>query len=152
MPEKILDRLALAQRARDARRWRGGSSARGPAGAILVTGNGHARSDRGVPATLAQGEPRPAHRRGRHLRGLAGQARAPLYAAEFGKGPLPFDFVVFTPVTERDDPCAALSGHDFSQRKQPSALGAARKRTSPARSPATSHPRGDAGVLLDASS
>jgi uncharacterized iron-regulated protein len=120
MPEKILDRLALAQRARDAQMARRLVGA-GSAGAILVTGNGHARNDRGVPATLARESPGQRTVAVGIFEVSPGKLEPPLYAAEFGKGPLPFDFVVFTPVTERDDPCAALSGHDFSQRKQPKA-------------------------------
>jgi hypothetical protein len=84
MPEKILDRLALAQRARDAQ-----MALRlvdvGATGAVLVTGNGHARVDRGVPASLARARP---GRRG--LRGpfevSPGKIEPALYAAEFGKG------------------------------------------------------------------
>ena len=116
MPEKVLDRLALAQRARDAQ-----MALRlvdvGATGAVLVTGNGHARVDRGVPASLARESP------GRSVVSVGlfevspGKDEPALYAGEFGKGPLPFDFVVFTPAAEREDPCAALRGHDFTKRK-----------------------------------
>lgn len=116
MPEKILDRLALAQRARDAQmalRLVGANAG----GAILVTGNGHARLDRGVPASLARESP------GRTVVSVGlfevtpGKVEPSLYADEFGQGPLPFDFVVFTPAAEREDPCAALRGHDFTKPK-----------------------------------
>jgi uncharacterized iron-regulated protein len=116
MPEKILDRLALAQRARDAQMALRLVDA-GASGAILVTGNGHARVDRGVPASLARESP------GRNVVSVGlfevtpGKAEPALYATEFGEGPLPFDFVVFTPAAEREDPCAALRGHDFTRRK-----------------------------------
>lgn len=115
LPEPFLDKLALAQRARDVQmasrmRERGGA-----AGAILVTGNGHARTDRGVPAYLAREAP------GRKvvavglLEVVAAWKEPAAYAADFGKGPLPFDLVVFTPGTERDDPCDDLRGHDWSK-------------------------------------
>jgi hypothetical protein len=36
-------------------------------------------------------------------------AKAPAdYVEEFGKGPFPFDYAVFTPATQREDPCAKL--------------------------------------------
>ncbi|WP_242342521.1 ChaN family lipoprotein [Anaeromyxobacter terrae] len=120
MPDPILDRLALAQRARDAQMARRLSAAGEAAGgAILVTGNGHARTDRGVPAALARERP------GRRVVSVGlfevspGKLDPALYAAEFGTGPLPFDFVVFTPAAEREDPCLALRGHDFTKHKAP---------------------------------
>lgn len=114
MPEKILDRLALAQRARDVQMALRLAGA-GAAGAVLVTGNGHARLDRGVPASLERESPgRPVVSVGL-FEVTPGKAEPALYAEEFGKGPLPFDFVVFTPAAEREDPCAGLRGHDFSK-------------------------------------
>ncbi len=120
MPDAILDRLALAQRARDAEmahRLAAVSQAAG--GAILVTGNGHARTDRGVPASLERELP------GRRVVSVGlfevsqGKLDPALYASEFGVGTLPFDFVVFTPAAEREDPCLALRGHDFTKHKAP---------------------------------
>lgn len=118
MPDEILDRLSLAQRARDAQMALRMSGASAP-GAVLITGNGHARTDRAVPAVL-----------GREAAGRAVIAVGVLevqeqllepaqYAKDLGAATLPFDLVVFTPATEREDPCLALRGHDFTKRKPP---------------------------------
>jgi len=108
LPESMLDPMALAQRARDAQMAeRLGAS--GAAGALLVTGSGHARVDRGVPAVLGRDLP------GRRLLSIAmlevesGRPSPKDYAADWGAtGMLPFDYVIFTPAAEREDPCAKL--------------------------------------------
>lgn len=120
LPESFLDRLALAQRARDAfmaQRLLAASAQ----GAVLVTGNGHARLDRGVPMTLARERPERRVVSVGIFEVTKGKARPPDYAEEFGTGALPFDYVVFTPVAEREDPCAALRGHDWKVKKMPAA-------------------------------
>jgi uncharacterized iron-regulated protein len=106
LPEEMLDPMALAQRARDAQMAeRLGTS--GAAGALLVTGSGHARTDRGVPAVLGRDLP------GRRLLSIAmleaepGRPSPKDYAADWG-ATLPFDYVIFTPGAEREDPCAKL--------------------------------------------
>ncbi len=113
LPEPFLDKLSLAQRARDAQmasRMLAGATS---AGAVLITGNGHVRADRGVPSYLARTAP------GRKVLAVgvfevsAGKTEPSQYAAEFGDGPLPFDYVVFTPVTVREDPCVELRKHDW---------------------------------------
>jgi uncharacterized iron-regulated protein len=108
LPEAMIEPLVLAQRSRDAymaRRLLGGA----PGGrAILVAGSGHVRSDRGVPAYLRRAAP------GRTVVSvglLEVLPRAPEprdYAAIFGADRLPFDYVVFTPAQEREDPCERL--------------------------------------------
>jgi uncharacterized iron-regulated protein len=118
LPEPYLDRQALAQRARDAHMASRLLEA-GSAGAVLVTGNGHARRDRGVPMTLARRAP------GRRMVSVGifevskGKLAPGDYAREFGGETLPFDFVVFTPVTPREDPCEELRGHDWKVKKLP---------------------------------
>ena len=119
MPEKVLDRLALAQRARDAQ-----MALRlvdvGATGAVLVTGNGHARDDRGVPAYARAREPGTERSSPSGLFEVSpGKDEPAVYAVEFGKGPLPFDFVVFTPAAEREDPCrAATTSRNANQRRR----------------------------------
>jgi uncharacterized iron-regulated protein len=116
LPEPFLDRLAVAQRARDAHMASRILEA-GGTGAVLVTGNGHARRDRGVPMTLARRAPaRPVVSVG-IFEVSRGRAAPGDYAAEFGAETLPFDLVVFTPGTEREDPCDALEGHDWKVKK-----------------------------------
>jgi hypothetical protein len=41
------------------------------------------------------------------------------YAEDWGKGPLPFDWVIFTPRAERSDPCAGLRAHRPAQPQEP---------------------------------
>ncbi len=105
LPPAMIAPMALAQRARDATMAAillGDSDA---AGAVLIAGAGHARTDRGVPwAIHAQ---RPAAR----VVGLAffevepGRLLPQAYAARFGSTKLPFDYVWFTPRLDDDDPC-----------------------------------------------
>jgi uncharacterized iron-regulated protein len=108
LPETMLDPMALAQRARDAQMAERLAGV-GAAGALLVTGSGHARIDRGVPAVLARDVP------GKRLLSIgmievaAGRPAPKDYAADWGTaGTLPFDYVVFTPGAEREDPCGKL--------------------------------------------
>ncbi len=107
LPEDMLDPLILAQRARDARLAQRMASA-GDRGAILIAGKGHVRKDRGVPWVLEKDAP------GRAAAAVAflevdSEIREPAgYAKEWGTATLPFDFVVFTPGAEREDPCESL--------------------------------------------
>lgn len=106
---EILPGLVQAQRARDAQMaLRVAEAGAGGRGAILITGGGHARNDRGVPAWLARVLPGvrmlsiglievdPALRWPRH------------YAERYGDVAFPFDYVIFTPRAEREDPCEQL--------------------------------------------
>jgi hypothetical protein len=118
LPDKMLEPLVLAQRARDARMAERMLSAGGVHGAILVSGSGHARNDRAVPALVAKDAP------GRKVLSLAFFEVNPEklepagYDKGWGKGPLPFDYVVFTPAMEREDPCAGFKEHLERRRKQ----------------------------------
>lgn len=106
LPAAAAAPMVEAQRLRDARFAHAArrAAAAGGGRAVLITGNGHARTDRGVPAALAAADPR--------LRVLAlGQLEVdparPDFAA-FGPGELPFDYVWFAAPAERPDPCAAF--------------------------------------------
>ncbi len=108
LPAAMIEPLILAQRARDARMAERMVTAGAGRGAILITGKGHARVDRGVPALVAKDAP------GTKVVAVGfaevrAEAREPAgYERDWGTGPLPFDFVVFTPKAKRDDPCAGL--------------------------------------------
>ncbi|REG15468.1 putative iron-regulated protein [Archangium gephyra] len=108
LPESMLEPMVLAQRARDAQMAERLRSTASDAGALLITGAGHARTDRGVPAQLARLDP------GLPVRSLAfleadPEAREPRdYAPSDSPGGLPYDYVWFTPAAEREDPCAAF--------------------------------------------
>jgi uncharacterized iron-regulated protein len=118
LPSEMLDPLVLAQRARDARMAERLVTAGAGRGAILITGNGHARVDRGVPALVAKDAP------GKRVVAVSfheveAEAKEPAgYEKDWGKGPLPFDFVVFTPKTTRDDPCAGMRMHMKKKRAE----------------------------------
>lgn len=107
LPDAMLEPLVLAQRARDAQ-MADRLLASGDRGAILVTGGGHARTDRGVPAYLAREAP------GKTvvsvgLLEVSPDAKQPQdYAEAYGTGRLPFDYVLFTPGAAREDPCEQL--------------------------------------------
>lgn len=125
----ILPGLVRAQRARDVQMAiRISQAGEGGRGAVLITGGGHARTDRGVPAWLARLRP--------GVRTLSiglieadEDLRWPRhYAERFGDVAFPFDYVVFTPRAEREDPCEALRRRNRerkhaaeAERKAPSA-------------------------------
>lgn len=121
LPAHMLDAMVLVQRARDANlagavraaRAAGPAPAGGSAGitspstAILIAGNGHARTDRGVPSYLTA-TPTLRVRSLGLLEVRPGQVSPADYAAGLGADPLPFDYVWFTPVASDTDHCAAL--------------------------------------------
>ena len=97
LPEDLLAGMVEAQRLRDAvladavlKAWR---ATGGPV--VLITGNGHARRDSGVPAMLAKAAP--------DLSVLSiGQYE------ESAPADPPFDLYLVTPAAEREDPCLAF--------------------------------------------
>ncbi len=105
-PERA-GRFVDIQRARDAHLARSlaDAAAGGADGAVLITGGGHARTDRGVPMHLATMAP------GRSVAALAmvevtrGENVAETYARRYGAKRLPFDFVWFTARHDVRDPC-----------------------------------------------
>jgi uncharacterized iron-regulated protein len=96
LPPDLPPRMALAQVARDQRMARLLAAAleTSPQGVLLLAGNGHVRSDIGVPAWL------PAALRSRCL--------AVGLVEEGDDGSMPFDLRLLTPRQPRPDPCAAL--------------------------------------------
>jgi uncharacterized iron-regulated protein len=125
LPEAMIDPLVLAQRARDAQMALRMAEAGRERGAVLVTGNGHARTDRGVPAALARELP------GRRIVSVAflevdADARAPAAQVaailkDLGAKAFPFDYAVFTPGAKRDDPCEGLRERSRERPKEPPA-------------------------------
>jgi uncharacterized iron-regulated protein len=106
-PREQIEGMVRAQRARDAQMALRIASAGGSTGAVLITGDGHARADRGVPAWLDRILP------GRRSVSVGivevdAERRWPReYAAIYGER-FPFDYVIFTPRAEREEPCAQL--------------------------------------------
>lgn len=104
LPRKAAPGMVEAQRLRDASFSAAVLRARAATSGgqvILITGNGHARSDRGVPAYLAQRVP--------ELTvisiGLLEVDEAASDLASYGSD-LPYDYVWFTQPADREDPCA----------------------------------------------
>lgn len=97
LPADMLPGMVAAQRLRDAAfaaaSLRALKATTGPV--ALITGSGHARTDRAVPALMAQAAP------GRVVVSL-GQLESP------AEGPQPFDWWIVTPPAEREDPCKAF--------------------------------------------
>ncbi|EAR52356.1 hypothetical protein OG2516_07762 [Oceanicola granulosus HTCC2516] len=97
LPEAMLPGMVEAQRARDAAfaaaTLRALDETGGPV--VLITGTGHARTDRGVPAVIA------------HVRPEVEVFALGQFEALPG-GDVPFDAVSVSPPPEREDPCAAF--------------------------------------------
>lgn len=98
LPAEMAPGMVEAQRVRDAAFARAALEALSVHGApvVVITGNGHARRDWGMPAALARAAP-----------GLTvlsvGQIEAP------PEVPPPYDLWLVTPPAEREDPCAAFT-------------------------------------------
>jgi uncharacterized iron-regulated protein len=108
LPESMLEPMVLGQRARDAQMADRLLATASEEGALLITGAGHARTDRGVPAQLARRAPDLPVRALAFLE-VSPEAREPRdYASPDSAGTLPYDHVWFTPAAEREDPCATF--------------------------------------------
>jgi uncharacterized iron-regulated protein len=108
LPESLLDPMVLAQRARDAQMAERIEAAAASRGAVLVAGSGHTRRDRGVPRHVFRDAPSLSVASVAFLEVSPGDLDPAGYARAYGAATLPFDWVVFTPAAEREDPCAAL--------------------------------------------
>jgi uncharacterized iron-regulated protein len=104
--EGSVERMVLAQRARDAQMARSLVRADRGDGGVLIAGAGHVR-DHGVPAHLADLAPGAPVAAVGLLEVRAGDD-APLLYARGPEGRLPFDYVWFTPRTDDRDPCEAF--------------------------------------------
>lgn len=94
---EVLPGMAEAQRLRDAALARAVVQAMDDTGGpvAVITGNGHARRDRGVPAVLAGAAPELSVLAIGQIEGAAGPAQ-------------PFDLWLVTGAPDRGDPCAAF--------------------------------------------
>jgi hypothetical protein len=112
LPDSMIDPMATVMTARDARMaevMRHGAALKGHDGAVLITGNGHARNDRGVPFRLRRAEPAAAIASLGLVEVAEGATEPAAYAEFLGAAALPFDFVWFTPVADPEDPCAKFA-------------------------------------------
>lgn len=111
LPAEVVPNMVAVQRFRDAAIAEALRATPDAGPAVLIAGNGHVRSDRGVPAYLDQDG-------GRALVVMMHETGPDKDAAQdvsgFGRD-IPADYLWFTPPAEREDPCAALrerfSGH-----------------------------------------
>jgi uncharacterized iron-regulated protein len=104
LPATRIEGMVLAQRARDAMLAESMLTAARDT-AVLIAGNGHVRSDRGVPIYLRARAPETTIATLAPLEVRDGWTRPADYEAAVG-GPLPYDWVWFTPRMDDVDPCA----------------------------------------------
>ena len=111
LPESMLDGMALAQRGRDAE-MAGRMIAAAGDGAVLITGAGHARTDRGAPVQLHARDANATVRSIGFVEVVPDRTNPAEYAERFGTESLPFDAVWFVPTVQRaEDMCASLRHH-----------------------------------------
>lgn len=107
LPADMADGMIEAQRLRDARfalaTLRARGSVWGGEGiSVLITGNGHARLDRGVPRYLQRLAP------GLKILTLGQIEKPPGGWGDIDVNALPYDVVWFSEAAEREDPCEAF--------------------------------------------
>lgn len=109
MPRTAFGNMALAQRYRDAHMAAALADAVEKYGsAILFAGNGHVRSDRGVPWDLARIGPERKVLSVMLIEVRDGRTDATTYVDRDPQGKAAADFVVLTPRADRPDPCEAM--------------------------------------------
>jgi uncharacterized iron-regulated protein len=110
LPVDLLPSMALAQRLRDATMADRLLAAAGRGGrAVLITGNGHARRDRGVPYVLAGRGVTPAETVSIMLVEVDPEAGAAADLVPPGSEGLPVaDYIWITPAVSRPDPCEEM--------------------------------------------
>jgi uncharacterized iron-regulated protein len=109
MPKEALKPMAYAQRYRDAHLADATLNAAAKHGsAILITGNEHARTDRGVPWYIRQRAPDKKVVSVMLIEVEEGKTNPEDYVAKGPDGKPTADYIIFTPRTERPDPCLKM--------------------------------------------
>lgn len=110
LPKEAIPRMAFAQRYRDASLADATLKAAAEHGAaILVTGNNHARTDRGAPWYMRQRAPDKKVVSVMLIEVEDGQADPEAYVPRDPDGKPAADYIIFTPRNEtRDDPCEGM--------------------------------------------
>lgn len=112
LPERAIAGLSSAQQYRDAHLADALLAAAEKHGsAILLAGNGHLRSDRGVPWHIRQRAPDRHSLSVLFLEVDPGKSDAIAYVPRDPDSRPAADFIVFTPRAERPDPCEAMRRH-----------------------------------------
>lgn len=108
LPRSAARGMAEAQRLRDARFADATlrASAAGGGKAVLITGNGHARTDRGVPAYLNRSVPDMSVASLGQIEVVPDAELIPDYLDSTG---LPYDYVWFSARADRPDPCESFN-------------------------------------------
>ncbi|MBO0902475.1 ChaN family lipoprotein [Jiella sonneratiae] len=108
MPVAAIAPMAVAQRARDgALAAAMVDAAKTRDKAVLIAGAGHVRADRGVPSILKKKDPAADALSVRMLE-VAGEDGDPADYGLSAEAPAPYDFTIFTPRADVDDPCQSL--------------------------------------------
>ena len=110
LPERAIPAGVRMQRVRDALmadNWE--SASRQADGGVLITGAGHARNDRGVPAIMARLRPDARSLAVTFLEVQDDWTEPDSYARVFGTKTLPFDYAWFTPRVDDLDSCEKFS-------------------------------------------
>lgn len=118
MPKARFANMAVAQRYRDSRLALALSAAGARTGsAVLLAGNGHARTDRGVPSFFGPkglpGKPTSIML----IEAVDGRNDARDYVPRDPNGKPAADIIIFTPGGERTDPCVEMKAN-FSKSKE----------------------------------
>lgn len=114
LPASVAPKLVDAQRIRDASLADAllRAEERGEGFSVLITGNGHARTDWGAPRFLKRLEPEKTVASVGLLEAPEGVAPSRVdprtLAAAWGRETVPFDYIAVTPFRPRPDPCAAF--------------------------------------------
>lgn len=103
--DALIESMITVQRARDAQMAERLAAAGKERGAVLIAGVGHVRTDWGVPVYLETRLPGSTVTSVALLEVESGETEPAAYASQFGDGPLPFDYVWFTPRVDDVDPC-----------------------------------------------
>lgn len=109
LPKEAIPRMAYAQRYRDAHLAGATLKAAAASGAaILITGNTHARKDRGVPWYIRQRAPEKKIVSVQMIEVEDGKTDPEAYVERGPDGEPVADFLIFTPRADRPDPCLAF--------------------------------------------
>ncbi len=92
----------------------------GKDGAVLIAGSGHVRSDRAVPWYLERREPGASIGVLVLMEASEDKKEIADYAPKFPDGRIAADYIWFTPMAERDDPCEGLKKHMMKKYKKKS--------------------------------
>lgn len=117
VPKERFGSMADAQRYRDAHQASALVGAAGKGGAVLFAGNGHVRSDRGVPLHLKLQAPGKPALSVMLVEVDAGKTQPDAYVPSSPDGKPAADYLIFTPRVERKDPCIEMR-EQFSKMKK----------------------------------